>query len=116
MEKGTTKSTEKLSDAIDQYKASLATGAKITGKVTEEDDKLWVVCKSAEDSPVCVEFKRADVLEVQQRGDAETATVSVKDNADYTVTVGGVVGHEDDLPRGLRDIFAEPSGGGGRRS
>lgn len=117
MEKGTTRSTEKLSNAIDQYKASLATGAKITGKVTEEDDKLWVVCKSAVGSPVCVEFKRADVLEVQQRGDAETATVSVKDNADYTVTVAGVVGHEDDLPRGLRDIFAATSGGdGGGRS
>lgn len=116
MEKGTTRSTEKLSDAIDQYKASLATGAKITGKVTEEDDKLWVVCKSAIGSPLCIEFKRADVLEVQQRGDAETATVSVKDNADFTVTVAGVVGHEDDLPRGLRDIFAGPSGDDGRRS
>ena len=116
MEKGTTKSTEKLSDAIGQYKASLATGAKITGKVTEEADKLWVVCKSSIGSPVCIEFKRPDVLEVQQRGDAETATVSVKDNADYTVSIAGVVGHEDDLPRGLRDIFAEPSAGSGQRS
>jgi hypothetical protein len=115
MEKGTSRSTEKLSDAIDQYKASLATGAKITGKVTEEDDKLWVVCKSALGSPLCIEFKRSDVVEVQQRGDAETATVPVKDNADFTVTVAGVVGREDDLPRGLRDIF-EPSGGGGQRS
>ena len=117
MEKGTTKSAEKLSEAIDQYKASLATGAKITGKVTEEDDKLWVVCKSAVGGPVCVEFKRDDVLEVQQRGDAEAATVSVKDNADYTITVAGMVGHEDDLPRGLRSIFAESADdGGGRRS
>jgi hypothetical protein len=114
MEKGTSKGTEKLSDAIDQYKASLATGAKVTGKVTEEDDKLWVVCKSATGGPICIEFKREDVLEVQQRGDAESATVSVKDNADYTVTVAGVVGHDDDLPRGLRSIFAEPAGGGQR--
>lgn len=113
MEKGSNRSTEKLSDAIDQYKASLATGAKITGKVTEEDDKLWVVCKSSLGTPLCIEFKRPDVLEVQQRGDAETATVSVKDNADFTVTIAGVVGHEGDLPRGLRDIF-EPSGGGRR--
>jgi hypothetical protein len=75
-----------------------------------------VVCKSTVGGPVCVEFKRADVLEVQQRGDAETATVSVKDNADYTVTVAGVVGRDDDLPRGLRDIFTATSGGGGRRS
>ena len=116
MEKGTSRGKEKLSDAIDQYKASLATGAKVTGKVTEEDDKLWVVCKSAAGSPISVEFKRADVLEVQQRGDAETATVSVKDNADYTVTVAGVIGHDDDLPRGLRDIFTVTSGDGGTSS
>ena len=58
MEKGTTRGNEKLSDAIDQYKASLATGAKITGKVTEEDDKLWVVCKSSVGSPISIEFKR----------------------------------------------------------
>ena len=62
MEKGTTRSSEKLSDAIDQYKASLATGARITGKVTEEDDKLWVVCKSSVGGPICIEFKRPDVL------------------------------------------------------
>jgi hypothetical protein len=116
MEKGAAKSTEKLSEAIDQYKASLATGKKITGKVTEEGNKLWVICKSESGSPVCAEFKRGDVIDVQQRSDADTATVSVKENADYTLTIAGVVGREDDLPRGLRDIFTESAAGGARRS
>lgn len=105
------KATEKLSEAIGKYKASLETGGKITGKVSEEQGKLWVVCKSASGSPVCLEFKREDVVDVQQHGDDETSTVSVKEKADYVLTVAGVVGREDDLPRGLRSIFAEPSGG-----
>lgn len=112
MEKGAAKNTEKLSEAISQYKASLV--AKITGKVTEDGDKLSVVTKTPSGSPISVEFKRDDVVEVQQRGDGETATVAVKHNADYTVTVAGIAGHEDDLPAGLGSIFDEA--GGGRRS
>lgn len=106
----TSKAAEKLSEAIGQYKATLETGSKITGKVSEEQGKLYVICKSSSGSPVCIEFKREDVVNVQG-GDGDSATVSVKDNASYVVTVAGVVGREDDLPRGLGSIFAEPSRG-----
>src|ERR1700761_1913672 len=97
--------TEKLSEAIEQYKASLTSGVKVTGQTTEGDGKVWVACRSGTGSPICVEFKRADVLDIQRGGSGETATVSVKKDSDYVLVVAGIAGREDDLPAGLGRIF-----------
>ena len=102
--------TEKLSEAIEQYKASLTSGVKVTGQTTEGDGKVWVVCRCGTGSPICVEFKRADVLDIQRGGSGETATVSVKKDSDYVLVVAGIAGREDDLPAGLGRIFEEVSG------
>jgi predicted O-methyltransferase YrrM len=105
---------DKLSSAVDKYKASLAVGATLTGATSEGDGKLWVVCKSSSGAPVCVEIKRADVVDVQKGADDQTSTVSIRKDADFTVTVAGVTGREYDLPAGLRRIFDAPGEGGGR--
>jgi hypothetical protein len=110
----TMEGVERLSEAITKYKASLTSAVKLTGKVTEGEGKLWVVSKSSSGSPICVEFKRADVVDVQKGDDAETSTVLVKRDADYAVIVAGVTGHEYDLPAGLRQIFGDPAEAGGR--
>ncbi len=102
--------TEKLSEAIEQYKASLTSGVKVTGQTTEGDGKVWVVYRSGAGTPICIEFKRADVIDIQRGGNAETATVSVKKDADYVMVVAGIAGREDDLPAGLGRIFEEVSG------
>lgn len=106
----TMQGTEKLSEAIEQYKASLTSGVKVTGQTSEGDGKVFVVSRSGAGTPICVEFKRGDVLDIQKSGSGETATVSVKKDADYVLTVAGIAGHEDDLPSGLSRIFEEVTG------
>jgi hypothetical protein len=99
--------TEKLSKAIEQYKASLTSGLKLTGHVTEGEGKVSVVSKYGSRIPISIEFKRADVMEIQKGSNDETATILVKKDAGYVMIIGGIVGHEQDLPAGMARIFED---------